>query len=174
MIAAASSRRNFQIQNHTRVVKLLVSLWFRSSHQRVPRGFENFGIGTPAEAAGEGNDVQSVSGRHAPNLDHRVAAAAGLVQRWQVGRPMKNILGAQMRAARALLRWAAADLVRESGVSLATIHRAESIDGKTAMTFANASAIRRALENAGVELIEENGGGPGARLKQHLSDKSDK
>ena len=65
-----------------------------------------------------------------------------------------------MRAARALLRWAAADLVRESGVSLATIHRAESVDGKTAMTFANASAIRRALENAGVELIEENGGGP--------------
>ena len=81
---------------------------------------------------------------------------------------MKNILGAQMRAARALLRWAAADLVRESGVSLATIHRAESVDGKTAMTFANASAIRRALENAGVELIEENNGGPGARLKQRL------
>src|SRR5437868_3557438 len=76
--------------------------------------------------------------------------------------PMKNILGAQIRAARALLRWAAADLVRASGVSLATIHRAESVDGKTAMTFANASAIRRALENAGVELIEENGGGPGA------------
>jgi hypothetical protein len=85
---------------------------------------------------------------------------------------MKNILGAQMRAARALLRWAAADLVRESGVSLATIHRAESVDGKTAMTFANASAIRRALESAGVELIEENGGGAGARLKQRLSDRS--
>ena len=85
---------------------------------------------------------------------------------------MKDILGAQMRAARALLRWAAADLVRESGVSLATIHRAESVDGKTAMTFANASAIRRALENAGVELIKENGGGPGARLKQPLSDQS--
>jgi hypothetical protein len=32
----------------------------------------------------------------------------------------------------------------------------------------NASAIRRALENAGVELIEENGGGPRARLKQRL------
>jgi hypothetical protein len=77
-----------------------------------------------------------------------------------------------MRAARALLRWAAADLVRESGVSLATIHRAESVDGKTAMTFANASAIRRALENAGVELIVEDGGGPGARLKQHLSAQS--
>src|SRR6476619_5241859 len=89
-----------------------------------------------------------------------------------MSRPPKRLTGAQMRAARALLRWAAADLVRESGVSLATIHRAESVDGKTAMTFANASAIRRALENAGVELIEENCGRPGARLKQHLSDQS--
>ena len=77
-----------------------------------------------------------------------------------------------MRAARALLRWAAADLVRESGVSLATIHRAESVDGKTALTLANASAIRRALEDAGVELIEENGRGPGARLKQRVTDQS--
>jgi transcriptional regulator with XRE-family HTH domain len=84
---------------------------------------------------------------------------------------MKILLGAQIRAARALLRWAAADLVRESGVSLATIHRAESVDGKTAMTLANASAIRRALENAGVELIDENGGGPGVRLKQPLPDR---
>jgi hypothetical protein len=73
-----------------------------------------------------------------------------------------------MRAARALLRWSAADLVRESGVSLATIHRAESVDGITAMTRANTTAIRWAFENAGVELIEENGGGLGARLKQHL------
>jgi hypothetical protein len=86
---------------------------------------------------------------------------------------MRNILGVQIRAGRALLRWAVADLVRESGVSLATIHRAESVDGKTAMTFANASAIRRALENAGVELIEENGGGPGARLRKWASGPSE-
>ena len=36
------------------------------------------------------------------------------------------------------------------------------------MILANASATRRALENAGVELIEENGGGLGARLKAGL------
>jgi hypothetical protein len=87
-----------------------------------------------------------------------------------MNRPTKSITGAQMRAARALLRWAATDLVRESGVSLATIHRAEAVDGKTAMTFANASAVRRAFEAAGVELIEEDGGGPGARLKLPVSD----
>jgi hypothetical protein len=82
---------------------------------------------------------------------------------------MKTVLGAQIRAARALLKWAASDLVRESGVSLSTIHRAEAVDGKTAMTIANAAAIRRAFENAGVELIEENEAGPGARLRRPLS-----
>jgi transcriptional regulator with XRE-family HTH domain len=81
-----------------------------------------------------------------------------------------TILGAQIRAARALLRWSGADLVRESGVSHATIHRAEAVDGKTAMTFANASAIRRVFEAAGVELLDENGGGPGARLRKRAAD----
>ena len=82
----------------------------------------------------------------------------------------KTIFGAQIRAARALLRWSAADLVRESGVSHATIHRAEALNGKTAMTFANAPAIRRALEIAGVELLDENGEGPGARLRKPVTD----
>src|SRR3954447_13885625 len=87
----------------------------------------------------------------------------------RLARLMAHISGAQIRAARALLRWSAADLVRESGVSPATIDRAESVDGKSAMTIANANAIRQPLENAGVEFIEENGGGLGARLRQHLT-----
>jgi transcriptional regulator with XRE-family HTH domain len=81
----------------------------------------------------------------------------------------KAVLGVQIRAARALLRWPASDLARESGVGLSTIHRAEAANGETAMTFANADAIRRALENAGVTLIEEDVAGPGARLKQPLT-----
>ena len=84
--------------------------------------------------------------------------------------PLRTIFGAQIRAARALLRWSGADLVRESGVSHATIHRAEAVNGKTALTFANASAIRRALEAAGIELLDENGGGPGARLRKRVAD----
>ena len=83
-----------------------------------------------------------------------------------MSKPPKSILGAQIRAARALLHWAAVDLVRQSGVSLATIQRAEAVDGKTAMTLANASAVRRVFEAAGIEFIEQNGGGPGARLKR--------
>jgi hypothetical protein len=77
-----------------------------------------------------------------------------------------------MRAARALLRWSASDLARQSGVSLSTIQRAETVDGETTMTFPNAAAIRRAFENAGVQIIEEDRAGPGARLMQPLSKSS--
>ena len=46
------------------------------------------------------------------------------------------------------------------------IRRAELTDGKTSMTAANDLAVRRALEMAGVEFIDENGGGPGVRLRK--------
>src|SRR6516164_11140316 len=46
-----ASHRNFKSKNHTRVISLLVSLRFRSSHESVPRGLANFGIGTLAAAA---------------------------------------------------------------------------------------------------------------------------
>ena len=36
----------------------------------------------------------------------------------------------------------------------------------TSPTAANELAIRRALESAGVEFIDENGGGPGVRLRK--------
>ena len=35
------------------------------------------------------------------------------------------------------------------------------------MIPANAEAIRRALEAAGIEFIEPNGGGPGVRLREN-------
>jgi hypothetical protein len=72
----------------------------------------------------------------------------------------------QMRAARALLKWSAEDLARHSNVSLRTIRRAELAEGHSSMTVPNDLAIRRALEVAGVEFIDENGGGPGVRLKK--------
>jgi hypothetical protein len=34
------------------------------------------------------------------------------------------------------------------------------------MTTANNLAVRRAFESAGVEFIDENGGGPGVRLRK--------
>ena len=72
----------------------------------------------------------------------------------------------QIRAARALVRWTAEDLSRHSGVSLRTIRRAELADHGTTMTAVNDLALRRALEAAGVEFIDKNGGGPGVRLRE--------
>jgi hypothetical protein len=42
------------------------------------------------------------------------------------------------------------------------------------MTAANDAAVRRALENAGVEFIDENGGGLGVRLRKRQRAKKSK
>jgi hypothetical protein len=70
-----------------------------------------------------------------------------------------------------LVRWRAQDLARESSVGVATIRRAELTDDETSMTAANDLAVRRALEAAGVEFIDENGGGPGVRLRKPAKEK---
>ena len=72
----------------------------------------------------------------------------------------------QIRAARALVKWSAEDLATRSSVSLRTIRRAELAEHDTSMTAPNDSAIRTAFEAAGVEFIDENGGGQGVRLRK--------
>jgi hypothetical protein len=76
----------------------------------------------------------------------------------------KPLTSAQIRAARALVRWSADDLARESAVGVTTIRRAE-VD-QTSMTVPNDLAVRRALESAGVEFLDGNGAGPGVRLRK--------
>ena len=76
------------------------------------------------------------------------------------------LTGEQIRAARAIVRWKASELADKAGVGLSTVQRAEQADGPVTMMRANADAIRRALEAAGVEFIPENGGGAGVRLRK--------
>jgi hypothetical protein len=78
----------------------------------------------------------------------------------------ERLTSAQIRAARALLRWSAVDLAEASSVAANTIRRAEVFEGPTTLTTANDLAIRRALEQAGVEFIDQNGGGPGVRMRK--------
>jgi hypothetical protein len=82
------------------------------------------------------------------------------------------LISAQIRAARSLIRWTAEDLAAACALSVATIRRAELKEIKTALTTANDLAIRRALESGGVEFIDENGGGPGVRLRQRQQKKA--
>ena len=72
------------------------------------------------------------------------------------------------------MRWSAEDLAEQSAVGVTTIRRAELAEGETSLTMANDLAIRRALEIAGVEFIDENGGGPGVRLRERQRTKKSK
>jgi transcriptional regulator with XRE-family HTH domain len=56
-----------------------------------------------------------------------------------------------------------AQLASKSGVSLRTIANFET--GQTRLIHANVAAVRRALEAAGIVFIDQNGGGPGVRLR---------
>src|SRR5262245_63582276 len=78
----------------------------------------------------------------------------------------KLVTTRQVKAARALLGWSQADLAQHSGVSEPTVARLESVDGKLGGREDTAEKIRTAIEIAGVEFIDENGGGRGVRLRK--------
>ena len=72
----------------------------------------------------------------------------------------------QVKAARALLGWSQADLAERSGVSEPTVARLESVDGELGGREGTTHKIRAAIESAGIQFIDENGGGPGVRLRK--------
>ena len=76
----------------------------------------------------------------------------------------------QCRAARALLDISQSELARLAGVSLSTVSDFETgwraARGRAKVSDEMATRLRAALENAGVELIDENGGGVGVRLRK--------
>ena len=71
----------------------------------------------------------------------------------------------QLRAARGLLGWSQSELAARAGLSLPTVKRVEAEAGIRVSVEAR-TKLQRALELAGVEFIEENGGGPGVRLRK--------
>jgi transcriptional regulator with XRE-family HTH domain len=74
------------------------------------------------------------------------------------------VTSAQLRMARAALNWTVRDLALATGLHRNTITNIEigrySGDPKTL------DIIETVLRKAGVEFLEENGGGPGVRLKK--------
>lgn len=71
---------------------------------------------------------------------------------------------AQCRAARGLLNWNQADLAAKAAVSAVTVRNFEN--ERSTPQRASLDVMRRAFEEAGVDFIAENGGGPGVRLKR--------
>jgi transcriptional regulator with XRE-family HTH domain len=78
----------------------------------------------------------------------------------------------QLRAARGLLGWSQTDLASRAGLSLPTVKRLEGGFGPKVSDDARLQ-LREALEAAGIELIEENGGGAGVRFRKAKRKTSD-
>lgn len=70
----------------------------------------------------------------------------------------------QLRAARALLGWSQDQLAKTAAVSKRTIAAYEL--SQTSPNPSTFGSLVLALEDAGIEFIKENGGGPGVRLKE--------
>ena len=80
-----------------------------------------------------------------------------------------SVTSAQLRMARAALNWSLNDLAEASGVHRNTISNIEV--GRYAGDPQTLKKLKRTLVKAGVDFIDENGGGPGVRLRQHQQDK---
>jgi transcriptional regulator with XRE-family HTH domain len=80
----------------------------------------------------------------------------------------------QIKAARALLAWSQEEMAVAAKVSIPTIKRLEAVDGPLGGRSETGDKIRKALESAGIEFINENGGGPGVRLRKRSAEKSRK
>ena len=74
------------------------------------------------------------------------------------------IISDQIRAARALIRWSAADLASASGIGSATIKRMEVMEGVPSGNVKTLLALKAALESAGVEFVGTPDDRPGVRL----------
>jgi transcriptional regulator with XRE-family HTH domain len=70
----------------------------------------------------------------------------------------------QLRAARSLLGWSQSELAARAGLSLPTVKRLEGGFGPRVSDEAR-SKLQRAIEAAGIEFIDENGGGQGVRFR---------
>lgn len=76
------------------------------------------------------------------------------------------LVGAQIRSARHGLRWTVQELADYSGVSVSTVKRIEADDGIPSASARNLSAIKIALEAAGIEFIGTPDDGPGIRIRK--------
>ena len=88
-------------------------------------------------------------------------------------REITSVSAGQLRAARGLIGWSQTDLARRAGLSLPTVKRVENDLGIRVSSEAR-TKLRQALEAANIEFIDENGGGPGVRLRNRQKPKQPK
>ena len=74
------------------------------------------------------------------------------------------VTSAQVRMARAALNWTVRDLAEATGLHRNTINNFEV--NRYAGDPESIALMEKVLRAAGVEFIDENGGGPGVRLRK--------
>jgi transcriptional regulator with XRE-family HTH domain len=80
-----------------------------------------------------------------------------------------TVTSAQVRMARAALNWTVRDLAEGTKLHRNTITNIET--GKYVGDVETLAAIEAVLKRAGVEFIDENGGGAGIRLRKRQQKK---
>ena len=75
----------------------------------------------------------------------------------------------QLKMARAAVGWGVRELAKKAGVTANTVTRIENGADAKQSTM---DRLQHALEAAGIEFIQENGGGPGVRLRKRQQKKS--
>jgi transcriptional regulator with XRE-family HTH domain len=80
------------------------------------------------------------------------------------------VTSAQLRMARAALNWTVRDLAEATGLHRNTITNIEV--GRYAGDPKSLEKIEAVLRKAGIEFINENGGGPGVRLRKRQGKKA--
>lgn len=123
-------------------------------------------VNAPAREVEGGLGVRCLFVSYVASFDPHMSEIGHCVKLFQSTYGLKLITSDQIRAARALVRWSAEDLARESAVGLSTVRRMEAATGVPSASGRNLDAVQRALERAGVEFIDQNGGGAGVRLRQ--------
>jgi transcriptional regulator with XRE-family HTH domain len=75
-----------------------------------------------------------------------------------------HVTAAQIRAARGLVGMTQSALAQASKLGLSTVVDFER--SRREVSLAAAASMRKALERVGVEFIDQNGSGPGVRLRK--------
>jgi hypothetical protein len=75
------------------------------------------------------------------------------------------ITSGQIKAARALVGWTARDLAAKAEIGFSTLIRLESADGVPAGNIKTIDAVKKALEEAGIEFIGSSDSQAGVRWK---------
>ena len=76
------------------------------------------------------------------------------------------ITSGQIKAARGLISWTARQLAEKSGIGFSTLIRLESEAGIPSSHVKTLEAIKRAIEDAGIEFIGTPEEGAGVRWKK--------